>query len=86
MKSYVYHRSTKVCILKNKANINMKAALPSAPLGLMQFETDITNLSLQVSCIGIQDDQHYSHTPAYAYITESLMNGHKQCLPSGVKL
>ena len=48
MKSYVYHRSTKVCILKNKANINMKTALPSAPLGLMQFETDITNLSLQV--------------------------------------
>lgn len=48
MKSYVYHRSTKVCILKNKANINMKIALPSAPLGLMQFETDITNLSLQV--------------------------------------
>lgn len=64
MKSYVYHRSTKVCILKNKANINMKAALPSAPLGLMQFETDITNLSLQVSYI--QDDQYYSHNPPYA--------------------
>ena len=48
MKSYVYHRSTKVCILKNKTNINMKLAQPSAHLGLVQFETDITNLSLQV--------------------------------------
>lgn len=49
MKSYVYHRSTKVCILKNKTNINMKMVLSSAPLGLVQFETDITNLSLQVN-------------------------------------
>lgn len=52
MKSYIYHRSTKVCILKNKANVNMKAAIPSAPLGLVQFETDITNLSLKVSTFG----------------------------------
>lgn len=51
MKSYVYHRSTKVCILKNKTNINMKLAQPSAHLGLVQFETDITNLSLQVRLV-----------------------------------
>ena len=48
MKCQVLHSSTGVCIRKNKTVVNIKNPLPSAPLGLLQFQTDIINLSLEV--------------------------------------
>jgi len=49
LKCHVIHSSTRVCILKNKTVVNIKNPLPSAPLGILQFQTDFSNLTLQVS-------------------------------------
>ena len=50
MKCQVVHVSSGVCILKNKTVINMKKnTTSSAPLGLLQFQTDMFNLCLEVS-------------------------------------
>ena len=46
MKCCVIHNSTGVCVIKKKLKISPRLG---APLGFVQFDTDITNLSLQVS-------------------------------------
>ena len=50
MKCLVVHKSSGVVILKNKAVVNLsaKSFSPSGPLGLLQFQTDIFNLALEV--------------------------------------
>lgn len=48
LKCYVNHMSTGVCVLKDKTSVCLKNNPSSAPLGILQFGTDIANLSLQV--------------------------------------
>ena len=50
MKCQVLHNSTGVAVLKDKTVVNTKNPFtPSAPLGLLQFQTHYSNLSLEVS-------------------------------------
>jgi len=48
MKCQMVHNSTGMVVLKNKTVVNRKNPTPSAPLGLLQLQTDIVNLSLEV--------------------------------------
>ena len=57
MKCVVVHKSSGVVILKGKTEVSMSKSptTPSmAPLALLQFQTDIFNLALEVSTVNAQ--------------------------------
>jgi len=49
LKGCLYHSGTGVRLLKKKTKVKMRSAdMNGSPLAVLQFDTDVPNLSLQV--------------------------------------